>query len=78
MKVSLQKIVDELEMRTMENTVFYNKITWETISVNDDDFRIVENDDFEKNLEKHPKWQKQHLLCYRMVQRKWVGIWIRY
>ena len=61
MKVNLQKIVDELQMRFMDNTPYYNKITGEVLNVNDDDFRIVEDDDFENNLKNYPEWQREHL-----------------
>ena len=60
-KVEIQKIVDELEMRFMDTTVYYNKITGEILNVQDDDFRIVEDDDFEKNIENYPEWQREHL-----------------
>ena len=60
-KVKIQKIVDELEMRFMDTTVYYNKITGEILNVQDDDFRIVEDDDFEKNIENYPEWQREHL-----------------
>ena len=60
-KVKIQKIVDELEMRLMDMMVYYNKITGETLNVQDDDFRIVEDDDFENNIEDYPEWQREHL-----------------
>lgn len=60
-KVEIQKIVDELQMRFMDTTVYYNKITGEILNVQDDDFRIVEEDDFENNIENYPKWQREHL-----------------
>lgn len=63
-KVEIQKIVDELEMRFMDTTVYYNKITGEILNVQDDDFRIVEDDDFEKNIENYPEWQREHLKKY--------------
>lgn len=59
--VDLQKIVDELQMRFMNTTVYYNKVTGETLSVQDDDFRIVEDDDFENNIQDYPEWQREHL-----------------
>ena len=34
-------------MRFMDTTVYYNKQTGETLNIQDDDFRIVEEDDFE-------------------------------
>ena len=61
MKVNLQKIVDELQMRFIDNTPYYNKLTGEVLNVNDDDFRIVEDDDFENNLNNYPEWQREHL-----------------
>lgn len=61
MKVNLQKIVDELQMRFIDNTPYYNKITGKILNVNDDDFRIVEDDDFENNLNNYPEWQREHL-----------------
>lgn len=61
MKVNLQKIVDELQMRFIDNTPYYNKITDKILNVNDDDFRIVEDDDFENNLNNYPEWQREHL-----------------
>ena len=61
MKVKLQKIIDELQMRFIDNMIYYNKATGETLIVNDDDFRIVEDDDFEKDIEKYPEWQREHL-----------------
>ena len=61
MKVNLQKIVDELQMRFIDNTPYYNKTTGEVLNVNDDDFRIVEDDDFENDLKNYPKWQREHL-----------------
>ena len=60
-KVEIQKIVDELQMRFMDTTVYYNKITGEILNVQDDDFRIVEEDDFENNIENNPEWQRKHL-----------------
>ncbi|MFR8233305.1 MAG: UPF0158 family protein [Clostridia bacterium] len=60
-KVDIQKIVDELQMRFMDTIVYYNKITGETLNVQDDDFRIVEDDDFENNIENYPEWQREHL-----------------
>lgn len=60
-KVNIQKIVDELQMRFMDSTVYYNKITGETLNVQDDDFRIVEDDDFENNIQNYPEWQREHL-----------------
>lgn len=60
-KVEIQKIVDELQMRFMDTTVYYNKITGEILNVQDDDFRIVEEDDFENNIENYPEWQREHL-----------------
>ena len=60
-KVEIQKIVDELQMRFMDTTVYYNKITGEILNVQDDDFRIVEDDDFENNIENYPEWQREHL-----------------
>lgn len=60
-KVNLEKIIDELQMRFMDITVYYNKETGETLSVEDYDFRIVEEDDFEKKLDDFPEWQKEHL-----------------
>lgn len=60
-KVNIQKIVDELQMRFIDTTVYYNKITGEILNIQDDDFRIVEDDDFEKNIEDYPEWQREHL-----------------
>ena len=40
-KVELHQIIDELQMRFMDITVYYNKIIGEILNVNDDDFRIV-------------------------------------
>ena len=60
-KVEIQKIVDELQMRFMDTTVYYNKITGEILNVQDDDFRIVEEDDFENSIENYPEWQREHL-----------------
>lgn len=60
-KVKLDKIVDELQMRFMDTTVYYNRITGEILNVNDADFRIVEDDDFEDDIETYPEWQKEHL-----------------
>ena len=60
-KVDIQKIVDELQMRFMDTTVYYNKQTGETLSIQDDDFRIVEEDDFENNIQSYPEWQREHL-----------------
>lgn len=60
-KVEIQKIVDELQMRFMDTTVYYNKITGEILNVQDDDFRIVEDDDFENNIQDYPEWQREHL-----------------
>ena len=60
-KVEIQKIVDELQMRFMDTTVYYNKITGEILNVQDDDFRIVEEEDFENNIENYPEWQREHL-----------------
>lgn len=60
-KVDIQKIVDELQMRFMDTTVYYNKQTGETLNVQYDDFRIVEDDDFENNIQDYPKWQREHL-----------------
>lgn len=60
-KVDIQKIVDELQMRFMDSTVYYNKVTGETLNVQDDDFRIVEDDDFENNIQDYPEWQREHL-----------------
>lgn len=60
-KVNIQKIVDELQMRFIDTTVYYNKITGEILNIQDDDFRIVEDDDFEKNIENYPEWQRKHL-----------------
>lgn len=52
-KVNIQKIVDELQMRFMNTTVYYNKTTGETLNVQDDDFRIVKDDDFENNIQSY-------------------------
>ncbi len=52
-KVEIQKIVDELQMRFIDTTVYYNKITGETLNVQDDDF--------ENNIENYPEWQREHL-----------------
>lgn len=60
-KVNIQKIVDELQMRFMDTTVYYNKVTGEILNVQDDDFRIVEDDDFENNIKAYPEWQREHL-----------------
>lgn len=60
-KVDIQKIVDELEMRFMDTTVYYNKITGEILNVQEDDFIIVEDDDFENNIENYPEWQREYL-----------------
>lgn len=60
-KVNIQKIVDELQMRFMDTTVYYNKQTGETLNIQDDDFRIVEEDDFENNIQGYPEWQREHL-----------------
>lgn len=60
-KVEIQKIVDELEMRFIDTTVYYNKITGEILNVQDDDFGIVEDDDFENNIRNYPEWQREHL-----------------
>ena len=60
-KVEIQKIVDELQMRFMDTTVYYNKITGEILNVQDDDFRIVEEDDFENDIQNYPEWQREHL-----------------
>ena len=60
-KVEIQKIVDELQMRFIDTTVYYNKITGEILNVQDDDFRIVEEDDFENSIENYPEWQREHL-----------------
>ena len=61
MKVNLQNIVDELEMRFMDATVYYNTETGETLNVQYDDVRMVEEDDFEEKLNNLPKWQQEHL-----------------
>ena len=45
----------------MDTTVYYNKKTGETLYVQDDDLRIVEDDDFENHIEKYPKQQIEHL-----------------
>lgn len=60
-KVNIQKIVDELQMRFMDSTVYYNKVTGETLNVQDDDFRIAQDDDFENNIQDYPEWQREHL-----------------
>lgn len=60
-KVNIQKIVDELQMRFIDTTVYYNKVTGETLNVQDDDFRIVEDDDFENNIRDYPEWQREYL-----------------
>lgn len=60
-KVDIQKIADELQMRFMNTTVYYNKQTGETLNIQDDDFRIVEEDDFENNIQSYPEWQRDHL-----------------
>lgn len=60
-KVKIQKIVDELQMRFMDTVVYYNKITGEILNVQDDDFRIVEEDNFENSIENYPEWQREHL-----------------
>lgn len=60
-KVDIQKIIDELQMRFMDTTVYYNKVTGEILNVQDDDFRIVEDDDFENNTQDYPAWQREHL-----------------
>ena len=60
-KVEIQKIVDELQMRFIDITVYYNKITGEILNVQDDDFRIVEEDNFENSIENYPEWQREHL-----------------
>lgn len=60
-KVNIQKIVDELQMRFIDTTVYYNKMTGKTLNVQDDDFRIVEDDDFENNIQDYPEWQREHL-----------------
>ena len=60
-KVEIQKIVDELQMRFMDTIAYYNKITGEILNVKDDDFRIVEEDDFENSIENYPEWQREHL-----------------
>lgn len=41
-KVELHQIIDKLQMRFMNTTVCYNKITGEILNVNDDDFRYEE------------------------------------
>lgn len=60
-KVNIQKIVDELQMRFIGTTVYYNKMTGETLNVQDDDFRIAQDDDFENNIQDYPEWQREHL-----------------
>ncbi len=39
----------------------YNKVTGETLNVNDEDFRIVEDDDFESKIQNYPEWQQVQL-----------------
>lgn len=60
-KVNIQKIVDELQIRFMDMTVYYNKTTGEILNVQDDDLVIVEDDDFENNIKNYPEWQREHL-----------------
>lgn len=60
-KVDIQKIVDELQMIFMDTTVYYNRQTGETLNIQYDDFRIVEEDDFENNIQSYPEWQREHL-----------------
>ena len=60
-KVKLQEIIEQLEMRFIDTAVYYNKVTGEILIVNDDDFRIVEDDEFESKLEECQEWQKVHL-----------------
>ena len=60
-KINIQKIVDELQMRFIDTIVYYNKVTGEILNVQDDDFRIVEDDDFENNIQDYPEWQREHL-----------------
>ncbi len=60
-KVDIQKIVDELQIRFMNVTVYYNKVTGETLDVNDEDYRIVEDDYFKSIIQNYPEWQKEHL-----------------
>ena len=75
MKVKLQKIIDELQMRFIDNMIYYNKATGETLIVNDDDFRIVEDDDFEKKHRKISKVAKRTFK--RMYQHNYECHWRR-
>ncbi len=60
-KVDIQKIIDELQMRFMDTTVYYNKVTGEILNVQDDNVRIAQDDDFENNIQDYPEWQREHL-----------------
>ena len=60
-KVDIKEIVDALQMRFVDMTVYYDKITGEILMVRDYDIKIVENDNFENEIESYPEWQREHL-----------------
>lgn len=62
LKVKLQKIVDELEMRSDNTTVYYNINTGELINVTNEDMNRVENKEtLEDVLDGCLGWEKSHL-----------------
>ena len=67
-KVQIQKIIDELQMRFNDVTTYYNTENGEILGVEDYDFRIVEDEDFENILNDFPEWQREHLReVYKLV-----------
>ena len=54
--VSLQGIIDGMDMQFAESTSYLNKKTGEVISVTIEEFRAVENED---PLDDYPEWQQQ-------------------
>jgi len=54
--VSLQSVIDGMEMQFAESTSYLNKKTGEVISVTDEELRAAENED---PLDNFPEWQQE-------------------
>ena len=54
--VSLQSIIDGMEIQSAESTPYLNKETGEVISVTNEELRAAENED---PLEEYPEWQRK-------------------
>lgn len=69
-KVKIENILEAIELADDEGNYYYNKVTGETVYIDDDTRRIAE--DYDKDdLENFPEWQRDNIKAAIDVEENW-------